>query len=496
MRAVIGAWREARGRYGYRLPVAFGCALALAFPTVVWLGLNDKEAPAGRTTESVALDEYNPARPVRPSVPNATGPVSLVPSPLPAGATGPIVLPPPPGLNTCPQGLDRGICTGFTGSTVRLGMHVPMTLACGAVPVETFFPEEPRRSLYLDYVNNDPVQRRRVFGRRLVFHEADDGACPEKAREAATTLLDEFRAFSVQGWIGTNANETVAEAAQGRAVPYLAGGGDTSWSRRWPVFHQNGASGDNWTAALMRFIKSPRGLNRANAKLGILVRDTPTTLRFTKRAVAAARMKQPPVFKVIEDNQPSFINEILAFELAKVDLVFCNCVFTDMVNFVHQADRAGPPKWDYTFASSGLDSDLMLQLLGPESSWVTKNTRGLSWMCHPDHPCADEYKRRLTPYLEEDEEITQLALYLAHLNEVWIEALHRAGPGLNRPRFIRALRSLDGWSSGLTAPFDFSRDRSFGVGGFALYEAQLPGNPTEYPRYKLIDVGGRPFYQW
>jgi hypothetical protein len=391
------------------------------------------------------------------------------------------------------------MCTGITRTTIRLGAHIPWSLQCGAVPVAAGDnPQEPHPLAWLDYINRFEPQR--VYGRTLIYYPkpkdrgdragTDDGACAVMARAAATYLIDTRRVFSVQGWLGTNTIPAVAELAQLRGVPYLAGGGPREWSQRWRVFHQNYASGDHSTTALLRFIKSPKGLNRAEAQLGVLYRNTPDNKLYTLRSLAVVPFHRKALAEPIVDGQPDFLNQIRDFKNANVDLVFCNCVFTDLVSFVRQADAQGYTP-QYTFAGQGADLDLTLRAFGPDSSWVRNRTRGLSAMCYPDHPCARSFAGRLRRVLEPPQEVTQLSLFTAHLAEIWVEALHRVGPNLNRPLFMRALESLDGWTDGLTAPLEVFPDRSVGVSGFAVYQA----DPVAL-KYEMLDVDGRPFSRW
>ena len=494
MEAIRRAWQRLEQRYTYRIPTAIVCTVTLLITTAIWTVATDDRrdrldtagGPETLTQDGAGLATGSTADTTATTV-AATDTTATAAGPTTAGAGAAQA----PGggaggagaTNACPEGLDKGVCTGITGDRIRVGTHTAAT-QCGAPLPDTSDPDEAEAEDWVLYINQ--VQGG-VNGKQLELHDADDGYCPEYAGAAARQLIDEARAFAVQGFLGADQNRTVAEYAQGRGVPYLAGGGPQEWAGRWSVFHQNQSSYDVMYPAILRFIVGPAGLNRPNAKIGMMYVDTPDVADPTNRAFKAVPeanvVAKIPLQQGIKQ---SFLNEIREMVAAGVDTVYCNCHPLNMVAFVQQADAQGF-KPQYTFISQGYDLDLVLRLFAGDSTW-SKNAKGLSNFCHPSHPCAKPYEAKLKQ-VRPEAILSQVSLLGIHAIELFAEPMRRAGENLNRASYSQALQGLEGWTTGLTAPIDLAPDRSVGLTGFAMY--QSPGSGSR--AYQMIDAGGQTF---
>jgi ABC-type branched-subunit amino acid transport system substrate-binding protein len=401
------------------------------------------------------------------------------------GPAGPAAGPagPAAGEAACPEGFDKGVCTGLTADTIRVGSHVADT-QCGTPIPDTSDEREAEPEDWINYINKIEGG---IHGRQLQLFEADDGYCPEMAGQAARKLIDEDRVFTVQGFLGVDQNRTVADYAQGRGVPYIAGGGPAEWAGRWDVFHQGQSSYDVMYPALLKYIIGKSGMNKPDAKIGMMYVDTDDVSEPTKRAFKAVPkanvVEAIPLAQGIKQN---FLEEIRALRAAGADVVFCHCHPLNMVAFVQQAD-AQQYKPQYTFVSQGQDLDLVLRLFPGDSTWA-KNAKGLSNFCHPTHPCAKPYEAKLKK-VRPDVIMSQVGLIGIHAFEMWAEPMRRIGRDLNRGVYTQALRGLEGWTTGLTAPVDLDPDRSVGIQGFAVY--QSPGTGSR--NYEMVNAGGQPF---
>ena len=392
-----------------------------------------------------------------------------------------------PEENACPNGLDQGDCTGVTPDTIRIGTHSAQT-RCGTPLPDTTDPNEAEASDWVKYVNDVEGG---INGRKLDLYTADDGYCPEYAGRAAAQLIDENRVFSVQGFLGVDQNRVVAEKAQSRGVPYLAGGGPQEWAQKWTIFHQNQSSYDVMYPAVLKYIVGKNGLNMPDKKIGMMYVDTPDVRDPTLRsfqAVPEAKIVASLPITASGGIKQDFLNEITEFRSKGAEVIYCNCHPLNMVAFVQQADAQGY-KPQYTFVSQGADLDLVLRLFPGDSTWA-QNAKGLSNFCHQTHPCSAPYAEKIKK-VKPGAVVSQVSLIGVHAIEMWAEPLRRMGPQVNRTKLMQQWADLNGWSTGLTGPIYLSPDRSTGAIGFAVY--QSPGAGAH--NYQMVDVNGSAYNQ-
>ena len=491
-------WSRTEQRYTYRIPTAALTVAALLVATGLWAVADgrgpveqDRAASGAIAPGYVAPDGGASSETLLPGVdeaPGSSGGSGASPTRTGASDSGGRAGGGGGGqaatlAAACPDGLDKGGCTGITDKTIRIGTHAAES-QCGVPLPDTSDPSEAGAGDWLRYVNQVEGG---IHGRKLELYEADDGYCPEMAGTAATQLIDENRVFAAEGFLGVDQSRVVAEKANSRGVPYLSGGGPQEWAARWRVFHQNQSSYDVMYPALLRYIVGRQGLNKPKAVIGVMYVDTPDVRDPTKRsfkAVPAANVKVAiPLSQGIKSN---FLEEIRQMQAAGVDTVYCNCHPLNMVAFVQQAD-AQLFRPQYTFVSQGADLDLLLRLFPADSTW-TANAKGLSNLCHQTHPCSKPYEAKLKQ-VNPDATLSQLSIVGIHAIEMFAEPMRRAGRDLNRTRFMQALQGLDGWTTGLTGPIHLSPDRSTGALGLAVYHS--PGTGAQH--YQMISVGGQAF---
>jgi branched-chain amino acid transport system substrate-binding protein len=512
MDRLLAYWRRLEGRYTYRIPTAALTVSALIIATGLWAAaggggasVENLQAGNGRQANAAGVpytgegSEFagdgtpgvDANRSTVSSVPGrgtraAGAPSAQAPTTAPGApgsGEGAATQPEVAGSAACPEGLDKGDCTGVTPDVIRIGTHAAAT-QCGTEIPDTSDPNEAEADDWIEYINQVEGG---VHGRKLEPYDADDGYCPEMAGQAANQLIDEYRVFAVQGFLGVDQNRVVAEKAQSRSVPYIAGGGPMEWAARWSVFHQNQSSYDVMYPAVLKYIVGSKGLNMPKAKIGMMYVDTPDVKDPTLRSFKAVPQANVAVKIPLSDGiKQNFLEEIRQMQAAGVEVVYCNCHPLNMVAFVQQAD-AQQFKPQYTFVSQGADLDVVLRLFPGDSTWA-KNVKGLSNFCHQTHPCSKPYEAKLKQ-VKPDAIMSQLSLVGIHAIEMFAEPMRRVGPDLSRARYVGALQGLEGWTTGLTAPIDLSPDRSVGAMGFAVYSS--PGTGSR--NYQMVDVDGQAY---
>ena len=106
--------------------------------------------------------------------------------------------------------------TGVTDSTIRIGIHAPVTGAA-AIPQQSF---ERAVGVYFDAVNRAGG----INGRKVEVLFRDDGFDPNKARTECKRLAEQDEVFLLVGGGGADQIDACARYAASVGVPYISGG--------------------------------------------------------------------------------------------------------------------------------------------------------------------------------------------------------------------------------------------------------------------------------
>lgn len=109
-----------------------------------------------------------------------------------------------------------GDTTGVTDTTIRIGVHAPVTGAA-ALPQQSF---ERGIGVYADYVN----RKGGIHGRKLEIIFRDDRFDPNSARTACKEMAEQQKVFMLVGGAGADQIDACARYASGLGVPYLSAG--------------------------------------------------------------------------------------------------------------------------------------------------------------------------------------------------------------------------------------------------------------------------------
>jgi branched-chain amino acid transport system substrate-binding protein len=119
-----------------------------------------------------------------------------------------------PGQPGAPQG--GGDTTGVTDSTIRIGVHAPVTGAA-AFPQQSF---QRGIGVYADYVNRQGG----IHGRKLDIVFRDDRFDPNSARTVCKEMAEQEKVFMLVGGGGADQIDACARYAASLGVPYLSAG--------------------------------------------------------------------------------------------------------------------------------------------------------------------------------------------------------------------------------------------------------------------------------
>jgi branched-chain amino acid transport system substrate-binding protein len=115
-------------------------------------------------------------------------------------------------------GARSGDATGVTATTIKIGIHAPLT---GAAPLKASS-FEAGKDLYWEHGDNGrPV---RIYGRRVLVEFRDDQYNPSHAKQVCQEMVEREKVFLLIGGGGTDQIQACAQYAAGAGVPYLSGG--------------------------------------------------------------------------------------------------------------------------------------------------------------------------------------------------------------------------------------------------------------------------------
>ena len=123
---------------------------------------------------------------------------------------------PLPGEPGAPGASGEADTTGVTDSTIKIGIHAPVTGAA-AIPQQSF---ERAVGVYFDAVNRAGG----IHGREVEVLFRDDGFDPNRARTECKRLAEQDEVFLLIGGGGADQIDACARYAASMGVPYLSGG--------------------------------------------------------------------------------------------------------------------------------------------------------------------------------------------------------------------------------------------------------------------------------
>jgi ABC-type branched-subunit amino acid transport system substrate-binding protein len=151
---------------------------------------------------------------IDPGVPGASAvPGGAAPSTGPGSTdptTGPTASPTTPGGG---GPVDR---TGVTDTTIKIGLHAPVTGAA-AIPQTSF---ERAVHVYFDSIN----AKGGIYGRKVEIIFRDDHFDPNTARSECKALAEQEKVFLIMGGAGADQIDACARYAASVGVPYFSGG--------------------------------------------------------------------------------------------------------------------------------------------------------------------------------------------------------------------------------------------------------------------------------
>jgi hypothetical protein len=186
-----------------------------------------------------------------------------------------------------------GTTTGITPTTIKLGLHAPLT---GAAPLKA---ESFNRGKDAYWLNGDDGKPIEIFGRRVEVVFQDDQYNPSHARVVCSQMAEEQGAFMLVGGGGTDQIQACAAYAASKGIPYASVGTTEIGLTRLPNYYAVTMSYADQVPLLVQYMnanKGPLGWGGDQAKVAAVITNTPNfddAAAAFQQALPGAKMIRP-----------------------------------------------------------------------------------------------------------------------------------------------------------------------------------------------------------
>lgn len=358
-------------------------------------------------------------------------------------------------------GATGGTTTGVTSTTIKIGIHAPLT---GAAPLKAESFNTGKDLYWLRGANGKPVV---IHGRKVQVVFQDDQYNPSHARAVCQQMAEQQQVFMLLGGGGTDQIQACAQYAASKGIPYLSSGVTEIGLTKLPNYFAFSMSYPAQAPLLAQYIK--RNFTTDGARVAMVATNTPNF----DDSVAALQQAFPGV-KVFrpEKNESgtSMAGNLCTGTLKRYDVVF---PLTAPTYYLQMAGAAQcRPQYVGVGVTMGLDT---VARTGCQAGRATEGARFFS----PAPAFADSNKF--------DPGFRQAAGSAAD-DIMWLlwgssKALHQgfdlAGPNLTREGFIQAMSSAS-IKTGIFPDLQFSPSDHFGANQVHLLRNVCTGSGGNY----------------
>ena len=364
--------------------------------------------------------------------------------------------------------------TGVSPTTIKWGLHAPVTFDGQPVNLAEDALEGTR--IYTDMVNAAGG----IHGRKIELRVADDRYTVPGGRQAANELINDYKAFFVSGTLGVDQVFQVAAEARKQGVPYIAGGGSESIFKDIRMFQVAG-SYDTHLELLAEFLgaesRKPPGQSPYSGltKVGVSMLDSPyiapsVDVSF-RRALKEHGLELVAIVKVQKPTEQTTYASQIQTLLDAGTQIFVPA--QDPITTGRQVAECQSQRcpWKYSFSNFAHEGNTALQLMGGQ--WV--GVKGLAGGCYYQNPnegnpalCGqlkrahDEWVRHSGEFEWDKDGQGGLAGY--QLVHIWTKAMQDAGPDPTRERLTAALMTYRGYDNLVSAPITYAGSNNLAHG--------------------------------
>jgi branched-chain amino acid transport system substrate-binding protein len=165
-----------------------------------------------------------------------------------------------------------GTTTGVTPTTIKIGLHAPLT---GAAPLKAESFARGKDMYWLKGNNGKPVE---IFGRQVEVVFQDDQYNPSHARAVCAQMAEQQGAFLLVGGGGTDQIQACGAYAASKGIPYVSVGTTEVGLTRLPNYFAVTMSYADQVPLLVQYMKANQGSlawNGDPARVAAVITNSP-----------------------------------------------------------------------------------------------------------------------------------------------------------------------------------------------------------------------------
>jgi len=365
------------------------------------------------------------------------------------------------GGGTGGTGATGGTTTGVTSTTIKIGIHAPLT---GAAPLKSESFNTGKDLYWLRGANGKPVV---IHGRKVQVVFQDDQYNPSHARAVCQQMAEQQQVFMLVGGGGTDQIQACAQYAASKGIPYLSAGVTEIGLTKLPNYFAFSMSYPAQAPLLAQYVK--RNFTTDGSKVAMVATNTPNF----DDSVAAFQAAFPGV-KVFrpEKNESgtSMAGNLCTGTLKRYDVVF---PLTAPTYYLQMAGAAQcRPQYVGVGVTMGLDT---VARTGCQAGRSTEGARFFSPApAYADSNQFDPGFRQVAGSSADD------IMWLLWASS---KALHhgfdQAGPNLSREGFIQTMSSAS-IKTGILPDLQFSPSDHFGASQVHVLRNVCSGSGGNY----------------
>ena len=375
-----------------------------------------------------------------------------------------------------------GEATGITGSTIKIGTHMPLTGV--AAPGYSTIPTGTKA--YFDYVNAHGG----INGRKIEYVVRDDGYNPTNTSQVTNQLVLQDQIFGMLSGLGTPTHSAVLDFLNEEKVPDLfVSSGALAWNQpqKYPFTFGWQPNYEVEGKIAGKYVKE----NFPKAKVGLFLQGDD----FGRDGAAGAEdfLKDQIVSRATYTPGNTDVGpQIAQLKADGADFVIgFNVPAYTALSQLTALRLNYKPKWFYS--NVGSDVSLVGALLNNFSKGAVKDSGGLlngiyttkylPTVEDPSNPWTQFFQKVWKEHGGSNEPLNNFRIYGMSQAYTLVQALAASGQNVTREGIVKTIEEKGAtWKGPWLAPFDYSANSHRGISGVEV--VQVTGDTTK----QLVDV--------
>ncbi len=351
---------------------------------------------------------------------------------------------------------------GVTAKSIIVGQSAPLTGPAAQLGIEF----RDGAQAYFDHINAAGG----VAGRQIVLKTLDDGYESERAAKNTQTLIEKEGAFALFGYIGTPTSNASLPLINKEGIPFFAPFTGAQ-SLREPFNENIFNIRASYYAETEKIVENITAINVK--RIAVFYQNDAYGKAGLEGVMRAMKRRNIEVMltATVERNSVDVAAAVAKMKRAQPQAVIMVSAYTSCAAFIramHKDAESVPYFWNISFVGSqALSNELADEGRGVMISQVVP----APW--DERRPVVREYKQRYLTKPEREAGFVSLEGYIAA--KVFVEGLKRAGAGLTRESFTKAMHGMS----------------AYDTGGFVVRFSPTDHNASDFVDLTVITEGGK-----